>query len=190
MHFRNQHTNDTDEELILRYRSTGDTEWLGILLKRYTTLLFGVAMKYLKNTMQAEDAVQQVFLKVLTGMPAGPIANFKGWLYVLIKNHCLNELRNHKHELITVDTDTTAEEIPEAQEGTQFAADTIFNALALLNEQQKKCITLFYFQKQHYEQIMSATGYTFTEVKSHIQNGRRNLKNLLIKHSKTGILGK
>ncbi len=54
----------------------------------------GVALKYLKDRTQAEDAVQQVFLKALTHLPQEEILNFKGWLYVLMRNHCLQQLRD------------------------------------------------------------------------------------------------
>ncbi len=59
----------TDQELLQRYYREGNSDLLGILLKRYTLLLFGVGMKYLKNEEEAKDAVQQVFLKVLTELP-------------------------------------------------------------------------------------------------------------------------
>ena len=56
----------TDTELLEHYYSDKDHKWLGILLERYTLLLLGVCMKYLKNEHEAKDAVQQVYLKVLT----------------------------------------------------------------------------------------------------------------------------
>ena len=84
----------SDEELIDRFRHSNDNQWLGILLPRYTMLLLGVALKYLKDKSAAEDAVQHVFLKALTQFPKGEIQNFKGWLYVLMRNHCLQILRS------------------------------------------------------------------------------------------------
>jgi RNA polymerase sigma-70 factor (ECF subfamily) len=49
-------------------------------------------------------------------------------------------------------------------------------ALELLNSEQKKCIDLFYLKNKSYVEIVDITGYTANEVKSHIQNGKRNLK--------------
>ncbi|HAN39360.1 MAG TPA: hypothetical protein DCQ29_10705, partial [Chitinophagaceae bacterium] len=49
-------------------------------------------------------------------------------------------------------------------------------ALNTLNEAQKICITLFYLQKQSYQQITDSTGFSLLQVKSYIQNGKRNLK--------------
>jgi RNA polymerase sigma-70 factor (ECF subfamily) len=57
------------------------------------------------------------------------------------------------------------------------------HALDLLNEEQRTCIRLFYLAKQSYQQITEQTGYTLLQVKSYIQNGKRNLKQLLEKQT-------
>lgn len=179
---RRPHSDHTDEELLSAYRSNGDNEWLGHLLKRYTALLLGVALKYLKDKNLAEDAVQQVFMKVLTHLP-GDINNFKGWLYILMRNHCLQQLRDK-----TVYTDDTAiaylhttEEDRDEEQWHEHTLEQMNEAIADLNKEQKTAITLFYLEKYSYDQIIAVTGYTFMQVKSHIQNGKRNLKNILLK---------
>ncbi|HYH15599.1 MAG TPA: sigma-70 family RNA polymerase sigma factor, partial [Flavisolibacter sp.] len=83
----------TDEQLLSYYYADGNQEWIGILLERYTLLLFGVCMKYLKNEEDAKDSVQQIFLKVLTEVSKHQITYFKSWLYMVAKNHCLMKLR-------------------------------------------------------------------------------------------------
>lgn len=179
----NNHTNLTDEELLVNFRAGGDTIWIGYLLQRYTTLLLGVALKYLKNKSQAEDAVQQVFEKVLTHLPKEPILNFKGWLYILMRNHCLQQMRDK-----TYNTDETALKYVPAPETDkedihmrEHTLQQMNEAIELLNEEQKKTIVLFYLRKYSYEQIIAETGYTFMQVKSFIQNGKRNLKTILLK---------
>jgi RNA polymerase sigma factor (sigma-70 family) len=178
-----QHSNLTDEQLLVHYRADSDTMWLGYLLQRYTTLLLGVALKYLKNKTQAEDAVQHVFEKVLTHMPKEEILNFKGWLYVLMRNHCLQQLRDK-----TYNTDETAlQYVPMQETDTEeikwqeHTIQQMNEAIELLSEEQRKTITLFYLKKLSYEQIIAQTGFTFMQVKSYIQNGKRNLKTILLK---------
>jgi len=176
-------TNLTDEELLRNYRADGDNQWLGYLLLRYTTLLLGVALKYLKNKSLAEDAVQQVFEKVLTHLPEQEIHNFKGWLYILMRNHCLQQLRD---KTFTADETTLAQlSIPETDKEEamwhEHTLQQMENAIQLLNEEQRKTIVLFYLEKYSYEQIITQTGYTFMQVKSFIQNGKRNLKTILSK---------
>ena len=53
----------TDQQLLANFYTDQDNEWLGVLLTRYTLLLLGVCMKYLKNEEEAKDCVQQIFLK-------------------------------------------------------------------------------------------------------------------------------
>jgi len=177
------HTQLTDEQLLAGYRAGGDNKWLGYLLQRYTTLLLGVAMKYLKDKSQAEDAVQQVFIKALTHLPKEEIINFKGWLYILMRNHCLQQLRDKPHHT----DDTLLAEVPQTEtdkEELQWQEHTLQQmneAIEELNDEQKKTVVLFYLQHNSYEQIIGKTGYTFMQVKSYIQNGKRNLKSILLK---------
>lgn len=175
----------SDEELLHAYRTSADSNWLGYLLQRYTALLLGVAMKYLKDKAQAEDAVQQVFLKALTHLPQEEILNFKGWLYVLVRNHCLQQLRDKTYHT----DESVLEHVPAAEtddkevQWREYNLEQMNTALDQLNEDQKKTIILFYFRKRSYEQIIAETGYTFMQVKSYIQNGKRNLKSILSKNT-------
>ncbi|HVE61064.1 MAG TPA: sigma-70 family RNA polymerase sigma factor, partial [Chitinophagaceae bacterium] len=82
-----------DTQLLDYYYQDKNQEWIGILLERYTLLLFGVCMKYLKNEEEAKDGVQQIFLKVLVEVSKYRIDYFKSWLYMVAKNHCLMKLR-------------------------------------------------------------------------------------------------
>ena len=72
----------TDDELLNLYHTDRNQEWIGILLERYTLLLLGVCMKYLKDETEAKDCVQQIFLKVLTEVGKYRIDYFKSWLYM------------------------------------------------------------------------------------------------------------
>lgn len=140
-------------------------------------------MKYLKDKTAAQDAVQQVFLKALTHLPKDQIQNFKGWLYILMRNHCLQQLRDlHRytddHALATV---SVTESDKEALQLKEYTLEQLNEALAQLNDEQRKTIVLFYLHKQSYGQICEQTGWNFAQVKSYIQNGKRNLKQLLLK---------
>lgn len=153
------------------------------MLKRYTMLLYGVAMKYLKDKDKAQDAVQQVFLKTLTKLPDGKIDNFKGWLYILMRNHCFQILRDvvitRGDEVIAtiVDTPNDREDILKAH----LSSELLLKAIRDLNDDQQRSITMFYLDQLSYQQIMERTGFTFAQVKTYIQNGKRNLKLILQK---------
>jgi len=174
----------TDEEMLANYRLHRENQWLGALLQRYTMLLLGVGLKYLKEKTLAEDAVQQVFLKTITHLPAGPIANFKGWLYVLMRNHCLQQIRDNNIHFAdsSLLPEIEAEQAPlGGLPELEHTLEEMHEAVAQLNEDQRVTITLFYLERMSYEQIITQTGYTFMQVKSFIQNGKRNLKTILLK---------
>ncbi|WP_240609318.1 RNA polymerase sigma factor [Flavipsychrobacter stenotrophus] len=178
-----RHSKLSDEELLQAYRKTSDNMWLGHLLQRYTTLLLGVAMKYLKDRTLAEDAVQQVFLKALTHMPKEEITNFKGWLYILTRNHCLQSLRDKTYNTDTDALHGLASPVVDNEEIRlqEYTLQQMNEGILLLNEEQRVTITLFYLRKKSYEQITAQTGFTYMQVKSFIQNGKRNLKSILLK---------
>jgi DNA-directed RNA polymerase specialized sigma24 family protein len=92
----NRYENISDNELLDYYYQSKDQQWIGILLERYTMLLLGVCMKYLKNEEEAKDAVQQIFLKVLTEVSKYKIDYFKSWLYMVAKNHRRATRKTHK----------------------------------------------------------------------------------------------
>ena len=172
-----------DQELLQRYYAENNNEWLGVLLQRYTVLLLGVCMKYLKNEEDAKDSVQQVFYKVINDLPKYKVEFFKSWLYMVAKNHCLMKLRDKGKYTSEINEQLMA--TPEETEGLinatekEVSLSNMEAALAQLNNEQKLCVTLFYLQKQSYQQISDSLGYSIMQVKSHIQNGKRNLRILM-----------
>ena len=178
----------TDQELLEKFYADRNNEWLGILLQRYTLLLLGVCMKYLKNEEEAKDGVQQVFLKAIQELQKYKVEYFKSWLYMVAKNHCLMKLRD-KHGKIA--TELNNETIPAPEETdkkklqqTDHTLDLMESSLQELNTEQQQCVTLFYLQKKSYSEISEATGFSMMQVKSYIQNGKRNLKILIEKKLK------
>lgn len=170
-----------DSELLQRFYDDHNNEWLGILLQRYTLLLLGVCMKYLKDEEHARDAVQQVFEKVIIELQKYKVEYFKSWLYMIAKNHCLMQLRNKGRYVSELNENIVEKEMPDKNTFIQKdqQLDDIAAALQQLNKEQQQCVTLFYLQKKSYHEIVSITGYTLMQVKSHLQNGKRNLKILV-----------
>lgn len=177
-----------DNELLQRFYADHNNEWLGILLERYTMLLLGVCMKYLKNDEEAKDAVQQVFLKALNEMHKYKVDFFKSWIYMVAKNHCLMKLRNKGKytEDLTERFLATPEETTDINNHIEKEKTftNMAEAIKQLNKEQQQCVILFYLQKKSYQEITAETNFTLMQVKSHIQNGKRNLK--LLMERKTG----
>jgi RNA polymerase sigma factor (sigma-70 family) len=182
---QDQYAHITDQQLLEHFYADHNNQWLGILLQRYTLLLLGVCMKYLKNEEEAKDSVQQIFLKAITELHKYRVEYFKSWLYMVAKNHCLMKLRDKpgrqteiKEQMaITPEEDNSRQEHLEKDRKLEL----MDQSLQELSNEQKQCVTLFYLEKKSYQQIAETTGFTMMQVKSHIQNGKRNLKILLDK---------
>ncbi len=179
-----QYNHMSDQELLDRFHADHNNEWLGILLERYTLLLLGVCMKYLKNEDDAKDSVQQVFLKVIQELQKYRVEYFKSWIYMVAKNHCLMKLRDSQGK-IAKEINEQVMAAPEAQDDRQtlmdneLALDVMEVSLKELSTEQEQCVTLFYLQKRSYQDISEITGYSMLQVKSYIQNGKRNLRILI-----------
>ncbi len=179
----------TDQELLQKHYADHNNEWLGILLQRYTLLLLGVCMKYLKNEDEAKDSVQQIFLKVIQELQKYKVEYFKSWLYMVAKNHCLMKLRDRQTK---IPAELTEKLLAAPEEETDFqklvqadhTLELMEAALKEINPEQQQCVILFYLQKKSYQEISEITGFTMLQVKSYIQNGKRNLKLLIEKKLK------
>ncbi len=134
----------------------------------------------------------QVFEKLTSNLKRFEVRNFKSWLHVVTKNTCLMQLRSEKGiEIITLDEkkefqknmENSALLHPENEDNHEFKIEQLQNAIGTLDNEQKQCIELFYLNEKSYKEVAEITGYSMNEVKSHIQNGKRNLKNILLKNS-------
>jgi RNA polymerase sigma-70 factor (ECF subfamily) len=133
----------------------------------------------------------QIFEKLMNDLRRHPVGFFKGWLYRTAQNHCLMDLRKVKHERSGYEervmenaahahlNPRDSEEIKERE----HLLNRLEHELHTLDHHQAHCLRLFYLEMHSYQQICSATGYTLNQVKSYIQNGKRNLKLKLDKHA-------
>lgn len=170
----------TDEEIIHLYQKSQKSKYIGTLYERYYHLVFGVCLKYLTSVEESEDAVTLIFEKLIKDLKTASVQKFSGWLYMVSKNYCLQQLRKKKYT--TVDF-STLENVLQEENDLQFEKEKVLELLEskikLLKDEQAKCITLFYINKKSYADIVSLTNYDLKNVKSYIQNGKRKLKIML-----------
>ncbi len=175
----------TDEELIAAYRLKNDKQAVGILFNRYAHLVFGVCMKYLKDTDESKDAVLQIFEKLHADLRKHEVQKFSYWLHRVAQNFCLMQLRSNQaaknradrfvqDEKVMAD-DMDHDHLKKANE-REYELQLLEEAVSTLNEEQRICIELFYLKEKCYNEISELTGFDFKQVKSYIQNGKRNLK--------------
>ncbi|GAB1462642.1 sigma-70 family RNA polymerase sigma factor [Pedobacter sp.] len=184
---RKERLEQDDLSLVAAYQESGDLEVLGTLYNRYMHLVFGVCFNYFKDEEQSKDAVMQIFEELIKKLRVHQVQNFKSWLHVLTRNHCLMALRKssknptvsiednfvENDEFVHLDIDNTKE--------TQLTI--MEKCMETLSEEQRKSVDLFYLQEKCYKEVADITGYDMLKVKSYIQNGKRNLKICIEKNS-------
>lgn len=174
----------TDEELLGAYRQHGDQELFSDLFKKHVTSVYGTCVFYLRDKDEAQDAVMQIFEKLMSDVRVREIENFKAWLAFVVRNYCISLIRKKKTQSKHLSSfyDFELEETTyETELKIEKVDDDVMMAymkegLQMLKPKQKECIELFYLKNQSYQQITEQTGYPVNEVKSYIQNGKRNLK--------------
>ena len=174
------HSEMTDLELLAQYKLSGDVTWAGVLYNRYTSVVYGVCLKYLKDREESKDAVMQLFEKLTTTLKTHEIEFFKSWLYVTARNHCLMQLRSKKGKYTEEISPFLMESSPEVhleeRDEMESNLSKLETCIEKLTIEQKACVKMFFLQQKPYKDITILTGYDLNKVKSFIQNGKRNLK--------------
>ena len=176
----------TDIELIARYRATKDQQFVGNLFQRYKHLVVGACMKYLKHQEDAKDASMDIFEELIYKLLEHDIKNFKSWLYSLTRNHCLMKIRkakgisevdiqNEKIENQFMETADFEHLVNEKQD----ESEVLLAAIEQLKDGQRECIRLFYLKELSYKEVADIMQLDLKQVKSNIQNGKRNLQLIL-----------
>lgn len=177
--------NIPDHELLTSYQKNDDKKALGTLFERYHHLVTSFCYKYLEDHELAKDATMNIFEKLISEIHKHDVKNFKAWLITVTKNHCLMELRKKRAPLKNIET---LELLPMESEMDLHLLEEgererilLDYCITQLEPRQRDCIVLFYFKQMSYQQIQNATGFSFLEVKSSLQNGKRNIKLLMNK---------
>jgi RNA polymerase sigma-70 factor (ECF subfamily) len=143
-------------------------------------LVYGVCLKYFKEPETAKDSVMQIFEELVLKLKKHEVENFKGWLHQLAKNYCLMQLRTPKNmktvemkiELVQSEENVHLNGALEKEENFK----KLEYCLGELTNEQRQAIKLFYLDGKCYNEIVEITGQEWNQVRSLIQNGRRNLK--------------
>ncbi len=171
----------TDKELVAAFKESGEMNHLSTLYQRYMDLVFGVCLKYFKDSERSKDAVMDIFEELNRKLKQHEVDNFKGWLHVLARNYCLMQLRSPKN----IKTTEFNADFMQSAHTTHLSNELLekeetFKQLELclerLPDDQKHSIHLFFVEKKCYNEIAIITGYEWNKVRSYIQNGKRNLK--------------
>lgn len=183
----NKTTISKDEELITEYYKTGNQQLIGKLFSNHVKTIYGVCLFYFKDKDVAKDHVMQITEKLFVELKKKPIQHFKAWLSFVVRNHCISEIRKNKNKHFVSETYLDFEvnyTSLEEEQKIEYVTDEdllqhLRDVLPKLKEKQKICIEYFYLNNKSYQEIAELTSFTINEIKSYIQNGKRNLKLLI-----------
>jgi len=178
---------------VAAYRATGDLTVLGELYEQHMELVYAVCYNYLRDEDEAKDAVMHLFEQLITDLRRHDVQQFQPWLHSVARNYCLMQLRKKQaHPTAALPTGNTTDGYADDDPvWTDNAADEpnleedlthLEACLQTLPAGQRTCLTLFYLEQKSYTDVAHLTGYDLKQVKSYLQNGRRNLKLCLSKH--------
>lgn len=176
-----------DEAALLRqYRQTGDLAVLGQVYEPYLELVFAVCYQHLRDEDEAKDATMQVFEKLVTELRRHEVTNFRSWLYSVARNECLMLLRRRRtapdeaHDFDEDRVESAAEAHPLDEDfSLERHLDRLDGCLETLSADQRRAVTLFFYEEKSYREISDLTGFGLNDVKSFLQNGKRNLRKCL-----------
>lgn len=193
--FGKKHSTPSSQDLLTKYRQTGDLAILGKLYEPQMELVFGICFKYFKDEEEAKDATMQIFEELIEKLRKHEVENFPSWLATLSRNYCLMQLR--KKNLFVPSTDYNDNPPDNEEENvipfmelidSQHLTDEwdlegnltrLDKCLEALGKEQQQTISLFFLKEKTYQEIVTETGYELSKVKSYLQNGKRNLKNCI-----------
>ncbi len=192
---------DEDAALMLRVRDARDLAAFEELVTRYKDGVYGLVLKMLDNSADAEDVAQQVFVRVWkSARRYKPKARFSTWLFTIARNLALNEVRRRKrHPLNSLDAPADRESgnshgddagahdhladpgqaSPGEQALHQEMQDAIETAIQDLPENQRTALTLWRFEDMAYEDIAQVLGTSVSSVKSLLFRARTTLRTAL-----------
>ena len=171
-----------EKQLLQKYRDTKDQTHLARLYKPYMPLVYGSCLKYLKNEQDAQDAVMDIFEKLVKKALTHKIEYFKSWIFIVTRNHCFEKLRrktSHQEKENAAELMYSGEVFHPDSVNKDAQVTVLHECMDKLEEHQRSCIKLFYFKKMSYAEIAESISLNFNQVRSRIQNGRRNLKTCL-----------
>lgn len=161
------------------YFKRANSQIMDILFRRHRHTIFQLCLSYLKNRIDAEDATMEIFESLHLYLGKYHIRHFYSWLIRFSRNHCLQRLRQQQKQRLPPPGEVCEVPVYERRSKKDRQIEQLHRAMDRLNRAQRECLFAFYFEERSYKETARHLELTPAAVKSHIQNGRRNLKILL-----------
>ncbi len=176
----------TDEELVTKFSKSGKDAYFEELYNRYQHLVYGLCLKMMKDDSDSNDIRSEVFRILYQKLPTANILSFRSYIYAVARNECIAILRKRKSEAQKQANWNYSENagnefmendaLSSLMDRTSDIEKAVEKAVEGLGPDQHTCIHLFFYQDKSYKEIAEETGFSEKQVKSYLQNGKRNLK--------------
>ncbi len=172
----------TDEEVIEVYLATQNANYFNILYERYTAKVFGKCYSLLKSEAQAQDAAQEIFVKVLLSLSKfSGKSKFSTWLYSITYNFCIDVIRKNKKNIgvLVDDINAYGEVIIDEIEDSELMETNVIRLKAVLNKipAGDKAILLMKYQDEFsIKEICGILNKSESAVKMKIKRAKEKFK--------------
>ena len=178
-------TDQTDHIYIERILA-GEPQVYTFLVEKYKNMIFTMVVKMLKNTEEAEEVAQDVFVKAYKALPRFKgEAKFSTWIYRIAYNTSLDAIKKQKRVVYSDNIDQINEgDLGVMQDALGYMEDkerkaVINGALMQLPEVDVTMITLYYFEELSLKEIAAIVGQSVSNVKVKLFRGRKKLLGIL-----------
>jgi RNA polymerase sigma factor (sigma-70 family) len=166
-----------DLVLVEKYRETEDQTIILVLLERYAPQITAIAISFLKNDDEVAEYAQQLFMVLREKLIKTHVSsNFRGWLCMLVRNRFIDRARRISRKQAIVTSSQIEEEIVETNVENLDHQKLVEKVLPILNERQRTCVELFYWEHLTYKEIGQKTGMSFNQVRGVIGRAHARLK--------------
>lgn len=167
-----------EEAALARRAQAGDQAAFATLVQRYSGAVFNQAYRMLNDAHEAEDAVQEVFLRAYRRLDTyDPERRFVTWLLSIGSNFCIDRLRRRRGAWLTLDDVafwlTSGEPGPEASALRDERRAAVQRALQRLPDTYRGVTVLRYWHDLSYLEIAEALGLTEATVKTRLHRARK-----------------
>ena len=176
----------TDEQIVVSVQS-GDAERFGVLVERYEARLQRYAKKFLLDADEAEDVVQEAFIKAYINIQSFDASRkFSSWIYRIAHNECINAIKKKRGKVVLSLPDfdvllphLVAEETTMHEAERKQIREELDRSLEKLDAKYREPLVLYYFEELGYQEIADVLGVPIATVGVRLRRGREALGRIM-----------
>lgn len=162
-----------DEAALIARLRAGDQGAMAAIYDRYSSIIYGVALRVLGNTMGAEDVLQEVFIQLWRNPQAFDAGRGRlaAWLAVIARNRAIDHLRKRPIEDDIDDLPISTSVDLESESAQRMAVEKVRSVMAGLPPEQRRLLEMAFFEGMTHTEIAGKTGEPLGTIKTRIRAG-------------------